>query len=96
MIKYLTMVLLQNGIIMALTDFQIQFRNTLLKITDDIPYIYGFYLQARTDDIRQQIIDGINNGKIKTEEDVFKITIKQAKGYKLLAEQGGLPEFMAE
>ena len=79
---------------MALTDFQIKFRMALLKITDDIQYIYGLYLQARTDEVRQQIIDGINNGTIKTEDDVFAITIKQAKGYQLLADNDDLPDFM--
>lgn len=67
---------------MALTEFQQEFRTTLLKISDDIKFIYANYLMADKDEIRQEIIDGINNGTITTESDVSKITIKQSRGYK--------------
>lgn len=77
---------------MTLTAFQQEFKDTLLKITDDKEYIYGFYLQARTDEIRQQIIDGIKNGTIKTEDDILAITITMSPGYEYLKEQGIINE----
>ena len=67
---------------MALTEFQQEFRTALLKISDDIKFIYANYLMADKDEIRQEIIDGINNGTITTKSDVRKITIKQSRGYK--------------
>lgn len=67
---------------MALTEFQKEFRTALLKITDNIEFIYANYLMADKDEIRQEIIDGINNGTISTKDDVRKITIKQSRGYK--------------
>ena len=79
---------------MALTDFQKIFRKALLQITDDIEFIYIEYLSSRTDEIRQEIIDGINNGTIKTKNDVRAITIKQAKGYQYLVDNDELPDFM--
>lgn len=67
---------------MALTEFQKEFRTALLKITDDIKFIYANYLLADNDIVRQEIIDGIYNNKIITKDDVRRITIKQSKGYK--------------
>lgn len=67
---------------MALTEFQKEFRTALLKITDNIEFIYANFLMADKDEIRQEIIDGINNGTITTKDDVRKITIKQSRGYK--------------
>lgn len=67
---------------MALTEFQKEFRTALLKISDDMKFIYANYLLADKDDVRQQIIVGINNGSITTKDDVRRITIKQSRGYK--------------
>ena len=66
---------------MALTEFEQLFKNTMLKITDDIDEIYAEYLFARTDNIRQQIIDGINNGSITSIDDVDDITDKMSPVY---------------
>ena len=79
---------------MALTDFQQKFKTALLNITDDIDFIYAHYLAARFDDTRQKIIDGINNGTIKTKNDIRAITIKQAPTYQYMLENGLLPDFM--
>ena len=72
------MILVKIGINMPLTEFQQTFKNTLLRITDDIDEIYTEYQFARTDEVRQEIIDGINNGAIKTIDDVDEITDKMS------------------
>lgn len=67
---------------MALTEFEQKFKKALLSITDDIDEIYAEYLFARTDEVRQQIIDGINNGSITSIDDVDEITDKMSPVYK--------------
>ena len=43
--------------------------------------IYAEYLFARTDEVRQEIIDGINNGTITSIDDVDDITDKMSPVY---------------
>jgi len=69
----------------ALTEFEQKFKNAMLNITDDINDIYAEYLFARKDEVRQEIIDGINNGTITTMDDVNEITDKMSPVYKYLA-----------
>lgn len=69
-------------LIMALTEFQQLFKETLLLITDDIEEIYAQYLCARTDKMRQQIIDGVKDGSIKTMDDVADITYQLSPAYR--------------
>ena len=52
-----------------------------MTITDDIDEIYAEYLFARTDEVRQQIIDGINDGSITSIDDVDDITDKMSPVY---------------
>ncbi len=66
---------------MPLTEFQQEFKNTLLTITDDIDEIYAEYQFARTDEVRQEIIDGIKNGSITSIDDVDDITDKMSPAY---------------
>ena len=66
---------------MALNEFQKLFKETLLKITDDVDDIYAEYLAARKDEVRQEIIDKINSGEITLMEDVMKITEKMSPVY---------------
>ena len=66
---------------MALTEFEQLFKNSMLKITDDIDDIYAEYLFARTDKVRQEIIDGINDGSITTIDEVDEITDKMSPIY---------------
>ena len=73
---------------MALTEFQQEFRTALLKITDNIDFIYAHYLASRKDEVRQEIIDGINNGSITTKNDVRAITVKMSPSYERLNRQG--------
>lgn len=58
------------------------FEDALLDITNDKDEIKAEYLFARTDEVRQEIIDGIKNGSIKTMDDVGDITIKMSATYK--------------
>ena len=67
---------------MALTVFQQKFKNALLNITDNIDDIYAEYLFARVDEVRQEIIDGINNGTIQTIDDVDEITMQMTPMYR--------------
>ncbi len=67
---------------MPMTDFQILFRDTLYKITDDIREINAEYLFARTDEVRQKIIDGVNSGKLKTMDDVADLTFEYCPAHK--------------
>lgn len=71
-----------------------QYEEAIHRITDDFSFFKASYLQARKDEVRQEIIDGINNGTIKSKNDVRTITIKQAKGYQYLVENDELPDFM--
>ena len=64
-----------------LTQFEQLFKDTLLTLTDDIDEIYAEYLFAKTDSVRQKIIDGIKNGSIKNMDDVGEITIKMSPIY---------------
>lgn len=59
----------------------IQFKEALNKITDEKDFIKAHYLTARNDEIRQQIIDGINKGLIKNKDDIRKITVKMSPIY---------------
>ena len=68
-------------------DLIIEYNKAIHKITEDLTFLKATYLQARTDNIRQKIIDGINNGTIKTESDVLNITITMAPGYEYIKEQ---------
>ena len=74
----------------------LEYKEAVLKITDNLEFLKATYLQARNDEVRQEIIDGIKSGTIKTKNDVRAITIKQAKGYQLLVENGDLPDFMKD
>ncbi len=67
---------------MAMTDFQILFRDTMYKITDDIMEINADYLEARTDEVRQKIIDGINSGELKSGDDVAKLNFQYCPAHK--------------
>lgn len=58
------------------------FEDVLLKITDDLLVIKALYLQARKDEVRQEVIDGINAGILKSSDDVAQITKKQSPVYK--------------
>lgn len=72
---------------MALTEFQKEFRNTLLKISNDTDFSYAHYIAAETDKVRQEIIDGINNGILKTEDDVAEVTKKLSPVYHLIKDK---------
>lgn len=71
-----------------------EYKKSVHTITDDILFMKASYLQARKDDVRQEIIDGINNGILKTKNDVRAITIKQAPTYQYMVENNLLPDFM--
>ena len=71
-----------------------QYEEAIHTLTDDFSFFKASYLQARKDDVRQGIIDGINNGTIKTKDDVRAITIKQAPTYNYMLENNLLPDFM--
>lgn len=73
-----------------------QYEKAIYTLTDDFLFFKASYLQARKDDVRQEIIDGINNGAIKTKNDVRAITIKQAPTYNYMVENDLLPDFMKE
>ena len=73
-----------------------EYKNAIHKITDNLEFLKASYLQARKDEVRQEIIDGINNGTIKTKNDVRAITIKQAPTYNYMIENDLLPDFMKE
>lgn len=66
---------------MALTEFEQLFKKTLLTLTNDIDEIYAQYLCARNDKIRQQIIDLVQKGKLKSMDDVADITYKLSPAY---------------
>lgn len=57
------------------------FETSVMNITDDFDFIKAHYLAARTDVIRQQIIDGIKDGLIKTKDDIREITKKLSPAY---------------
>lgn len=57
------------------------FETSVMKITEDFDFIKAHYLAARTDNVRQQIIDGIKNGSIKTKDDIREITKKLSPAY---------------
>ena len=67
---------------MTLTSFEELFRKTLLTITDSIDDIHAEYLFARTDEVRQEIIDGVNSGKLKTMDDVADLTFEYCPAHK--------------
>lgn len=67
---------------MDATEFRRFFRDTLFKITDDIIRIDAHYAAAQSKSVRLEIIDGVNSGKLKTMDDVAKITIKCSPAYK--------------
>lgn len=73
-----------------------EYKKSVHTITEDILFMKASYLQARKDDVRQEIIDGINNGTLKTKNDVRAITIKQAPTYNYMVENDLLPDFMKE
>ena len=77
-------------------DILREYKKSVYTITDDILFMKASYLQARKDVVRQEIIDGINNGIIKSKDDIDAITIKQAKGYQWLVDNDELPDFMKE
>jgi len=62
----------------------LQFKKALNKITSEKDFIKTHYLTARNNEVRQQIIDGINNGFIKNKDDIRKITIKMSPIYHLI------------
>ena len=72
----------------------LNYKEAIHKITDDLEFLKASYLQARKDDVRQEIIDGINNGTIQTIDDIQEITIKQAPTYQYMLENDLLPDFM--
>lgn len=57
------------------------FEDAMKKIIDDDEEIKAEYLFARTDEVRQEIIDGINNGTITSIDDVDDITDKMSPVY---------------
>lgn len=57
------------------------FEDALLTITDDKDEIKAEYIFARTDEVRQEIIDGIKNGSITSIDDVDDITDKMSPAY---------------
>lgn len=73
---------------MSLTEFQQEFKNTLLKITDDKYFIYAHYLAADNDKNRQTIIDNINNGIFKNKNDVANFTKQFFPVWQLLCKEG--------
>ena len=64
------------------SEFILNFKQSLMKITDDLFFIKAHYLAARTDETRQKIIDGINDGTINTQNDIRNITMKMSPVYK--------------
>ena len=46
---------------MSLTEFEKSYKNTLLKLTDDIDEIYSTYVCLQTDKIRQKVIEQLYN-----------------------------------
>lgn len=72
------------------------YEKAIHSLTEDFNFFKASYLQARKDEVRQEIIDGINNGTITSKNDVRAITIKQAKGYQWLVDNDELPDFMKE
>ena len=73
---------------MAMNEFQKIFRDTMYKITDNIQFINAEYLFARTDEVRQEIINGINNNILKSEDDVSELTKKMSPCYDILKAKG--------
>lgn len=65
-------------------EFILKFKETMLKVTNDLPRIKATYLFARTDEVRQEIIDGINSGLFKSDDDCLKHTQKMSPVYHLL------------
>lgn len=65
-------------------EFILKFKEAMLKITNDKQFIKSEYLFARTDEVRQEIIDGINEGILKNEEDISLWTLKMSPVYHLL------------
>lgn len=59
-----------------------QFYECVSTIADSEEFIKAYYLQARHDEVRNEIINGIKNGTIIKKNDIRKITIKQSPGYK--------------
>ena len=59
-----------------------KFREVVSKVIDDFDDIKAEFLFARTDEVRQQIIDGINDGSINNEDDINEITIQQSPVWK--------------
>lgn len=74
----------------------LDYKEAIHKITDNLEFLKASYLQARKDEVRQKIIDGINNGTIKTKNDIRAITIKQAPTYQYMSENDLLPDFMKD
>lgn len=64
-----------------LTEFEQIFKKTLLTLTNDTSEIYAQYLCARNDKVRQQIIDLVQQGKIKNMDDVAEVTYKLSPAY---------------
>lgn len=58
------------------------FRKVASKVFNEFNDIKASYLFARTDEVRKQIIDGINDGSIKDAEAVKEITIQQSPVWK--------------
>ena len=77
-------------------DILREYKKSIHTITDDILFMKASYLQARKDEVRQEIINGINRGAIKTKNDIRAITIKQSPIYNYLVENDLLPDFMKE
>ena len=77
-------------------DILREYKKSIHTITDDILFMKASYLQARKDEVRQEIINGINSGAIKTKNDIRAITIKQSPIYNYLVENDLLPDFMKE
>lgn len=73
---------------MALTEFQQEFKDTLLKITDDKQSIYAEYLAANNDKHRQIIIDKINSGEYTHINDVSNYTKKLSPIWQMYNKEG--------
>ena len=57
------------------------FETAVMTITEDFDFIKAHYLAARSDKIRQTIINGIKEGLIKTKDDIRDITKKLSPAY---------------
>ena len=53
-----------------MTELQKQFIKSFGKIKNDLRFSFKIYTAAKNDETRQKIIDGIEDGTLKTESDI--------------------------